>query len=129
MHAEKVREHISSRRNMKERQEEQDPYAGKTQPTATLYGANCTSALAKWLRGLEERQDKPTSEQLEFLQAVVERLSAEAHAEQKAVPVAAEGEPLFDLIHGVPGAGKSKIIRWLQACVIDTTVMRNEYKS
>ena len=27
---------------------------------------------------------------------------------------AAEGEPLFDLIHGVPGAGKSKLIGWLR---------------
>ena len=41
------------------------------------------------------------------------RLLDEALAEQQSLPSGAAGEPLFDLIHGIPGAGKSRLIGWL----------------
>ena len=52
---------------------------------------------------------------MEFLRAVERRTQQETADERRdETGDAGGGEPLFDLIHGVPGAGKSKLIGWLR---------------
>ena len=51
---------------------------------------------------------------MEFLKAVGQRAKQERAAEQSQEDKRDEEDhPMFDLIHGVPGAGKSKLIGWL----------------
>ena len=67
-----------------------------------------------WLAGLRSRERRPTGEQEEVLRAVVARVREEASEEQRAVPWQEASEPLFQLLHGVPGSGKSEVLQWIR---------------
>ena len=108
------KEHVTARNQSTESKEETHPYSGKTLPRASLYEAGSGESLESWLSSLSSRQKAPTKEQLEFLRALVNRLLAEAHAEQSEKQKELQEEPLFDMIHGVPGSGKSQMIAWIR---------------
>ena len=56
----------------------------------------------------------PNAEQFEVLQHVAARITREWFEERDdSAPVSTE-EPLFRLLHGLPGTGKSKVIAWIR---------------
>ena len=114
MHFDAVQEHIAASRQKQEADMDDRPYSGKTLPAAQLYDAAKVSSLDPWLEELQASTQPPTVEQATFLRAVLERLSREASSEGHGNTSDQDSEPLFDMVHGVPGAGKSKLIEWLR---------------
>ena len=70
--------------------------------------------MQKWLAKLADRKEPPTQEHTSFLSNIIDRLIEEAAAEQKNERSSVQSEPPFYLIHGVPGAGKSRLIALLR---------------
>ena len=56
-----------------------------------------------------------------MLRHIVARVEKELTEERAGTVQATSDEPIFDLIHGIPGAGKSKVIAWI--CEIFTDVL------
>ncbi len=113
MHADRVREHIAARAVLEDT-EEAKPYGAQTVPKAELFGCVNRASMYRWLDALATEEEPPTEEQRSFLKAVIARVEIEALAEQHGRKEPSADDPLFDVIHGVPGAGKSKIIGWLR---------------
>ena len=58
---------------------------------------------------------QPTAEQFAILECVARRIKDEMRQEHTAEAVSqADAEPMLDLIHGLPGTGKSEVIAWLK---------------
>ena len=61
-------------------------------------------------------EEKPNCDQLAFLEHLVCRLNLSIlEHQQDGINVTAT-EPLLDVVHGFPGAGKSHVIKWM--CVL-----------
>ena len=114
MHESSVKDHLASRSQRNSENEGDHPYAGKTLPSAELFGIGDMHKLEEWLTSLEERDEPPTPEHKAFLETILRRLAVEARSEQARATQEEDGEPLFHMVHGVPGAGKSKLIQWLR---------------
>ena len=97
-----------------EENEELRPYSGKAIPHANLYPVDCSKSLSRWLDNLREREKAPTAEQGECLQALIDRICCEAREEQEETQRSSQNEPMFDMLHGVPGAGKSQLLVWMR---------------
>ena len=118
MHMTEARGHIAARAIV-DAAHDDNPYSAKTIPKAELFGRAKSDSMRAWLAGLARQEEPPTAEQHAFLASVVQRIELEAHAEQHAAQHTLGTEPLFDMIHGVPGAGKSKLIKWLRSLFED----------
>ena len=115
MHEDKVREHIAARKAQDIQENIIRPYSGRTLPKATLYPATTSHDIDRWLNDLTQRPvGAPTAEQMRFLHAIADRLKIEAREEVRGSKPNSPSEPIFDLLHGVPGCGKSQIIQWLR---------------
>ena len=58
---------------------------------------------------------------MKVLEHVAERVEKEMTEERSDMVASTSCEPIFDLIHGIPGAGKSKVIAWI--CELFTDVL------
>ena len=67
------------------------------------------------------RQDCPTGEQLKVLEHIAQRVEKEMTEERSGMVGSTARDPIFELIHGIPGAGKSKVIAWI--CELFTDVL------
>ena len=67
-----------------------------------------------WLRDLKQRREAPNEKQFKILEHVVARVTAEWLEEAAGNISRTKAEPIFDLIHGLPGTGKSSVIRWMR---------------
>ena len=106
--------HVAAR-SQKNDDEHDCPYSMNRLPSATLYTMRSATMLTTWLAQLQLRAERPTAEQLAVLQAIVERITTEAAAEQETTrPSSSTSEPLFDMAHGQPGCGKSRLIGWIR---------------
>ena len=115
-----VKEHIAAKKQSATESSGQHPYSGKTVPRATLYPATTTQDIAAWLKELSNRKElRPTQKQMEFLKALCERIKTEAQEESTTTVRSAVREPMFDMIHGVPGCGKSQLIAWTQELFVN----------
>ena len=56
----------------------------------------------------------PNEEQRIFLQHFVQRTKLEVVEQQRERVNESSDEPLLDLMHGFPGTGKSRVIRWMR---------------
>jgi hypothetical protein len=56
----------------------------------------------------------PNAEQLHVLTIVAARVAREWQEEREDTASTSSEEPLFELIHGLPGTGKSRVIAWLR---------------
>ena len=70
---------------------------------------------------VSKHQDCPTGDQLKVLTHIAARLEKELTEERSGMVSTTQVEPLFDLIHGIPGAGKSRVIAWI--CELFTDVL------
>ena len=107
--------HIEAKKVQNDNDPAHHPYSGKTLPKAQLYPATAAEDLDVWLKKLSSRQDiKPTQQQQAFLSALCERIKTEASEETNPAIRKSTKEPMFDMIHGVPGCGKSQLIAWIR---------------
>ena len=122
-----VKEHIAAKKQSATESSGQHPYSGKTVPRATLYPATTSQDIDTWLKELASRKElRPTQKQMEFLKALCDRIKTEAQEESTATVRSDRGrqrgrerEPMFDMIHGVPGCGKSQLIAWTQELFVN----------
>ena len=114
-HTRAAPEHVAARRLSQKQNKEACPYAEARIPNATLHSSKSEGRLKKWLADLHLREIHPTTQQFALLEAIVDRISAEAAVEQgmpgEKLPAS---EPLFDMVHGEPGCGKSRLISWIR---------------
>ena len=114
-HIREAATHVAARSKKNNDKEEVCPYSKNRLPSATLYPMRSAELLTTWLEQLQLRAERPTAEQLLVLQAIVGRITAEAAAEQSAKRrLRSTSEPLFDMAHGQPGCGKSRLIGWIR---------------
>ena len=114
MHSSRFKEHIAAKRQAIANTKTFHPYSEERNPTATLYDNSTNSNLDKWRKQLPKRAEPPTKEHLEFLDDILDYFKQESAAENANNPDMIKREPPFYLIHGVPGAGKSRIIQLLR---------------
>jgi len=89
--------------------------AAKKTKKPEIYTYNYRQAYLKWRSVLEKAQKTPTVEQWELLDSVHRRCKLE-HAEEVADTINTTGEePLRSFVHGLPGAGKTQVMKWLQS--------------
>ena len=90
------------------------PLRQNVNPAADLFpaatDANLSSVYAEILKGTL----KPNREQKQFLDHFVARLQVERMEERSRTPASTSAKPFFDLVHGFPGTGKSKVIAWMR---------------
>ena len=110
----KVKDHIKKRNERGDDKEELRPYAGKTKPQAWLYGEAEELGLDAWLQNLSTREVTPNCEQREFLSSLIQRIKQERCEERANIKGQSEEEPMLDLVHGLPGTGKSALIVWIR---------------
>lgn len=82
---------------------------------ATLYRSFNRTAADEWLLRLTTAGSSaivPSDEQKLVLQDVIDRCFAERVEEEAEVEI--KSEPLRLFLHGVPGAGKSKLLEWIR---------------
>jgi len=60
------------------------------------------------------RQANPNAKQLAVLRHVAERVKLEWDEESSNTVATSSEDPLFDLVHGLPGTGKSEVIAWIR---------------
>ena len=73
----------------------------------------------------DRQQDCPTGEQLKVLEHVTERVEKEMTEERSDMVASTVCEPIFDLIHGIQGASKSKVIAWI--CELFANVLHTHH--
>ena len=84
-------------------------------PVQWTYGTLTAQNAAAWLEHLQQNntdQPRPNQEQIQFLQAVIDRCLFEQGEENS--EATARSEPLRCFFHGVPGAGKSQTLKWIR---------------
>ena len=97
------------------------PFAGRTEPFTRLSMKDYSSLLTTWFHKLSNEKVAPTSQQLEVLHKIKERILLELRLEKEGILLekshperAAAEEPLRGFVHGSPGTGKSKLINWIR---------------
>ena len=60
-----------------------------------------------------------------MLKAIAERVNTEMLEEQAGEMASTAHEPMLDLVHGLPGTGKSRVIAWIRELLED--VLRWEH--
>ena len=88
--------------------------AKRQQPTAMIYAKYDAERVRQWLIDVRAEEEAPNAIQLKFLQDVAARCALEAREESTdAINAASESAPMRPMIQGLPGGGKSKLIKWV----------------
>ena len=115
MHADVYHEHLAAKRQR----------SAKEKETAAAFDSDrCAAAAWHTERGLQnldqiltrimQTNPGPNQEQLQFLQHFVNRLKIEILEQQQRTVDNSQAAPLLDLVHGLPGTGKSRVIAWMR---------------
>ena len=67
----------------------------------------------KWLQDLQSEENPPGAKQLEILDLILKRCLLEAREIRSNTINKSDEEPLRHMIQGLPGAGKSEVIKWV----------------
>ena len=118
--------HVAARNQKTEDENLVCPFSKNRLPNALLHPSDSENMLTTWISQLQCRPERPTEEQLMVLQAIVERITHEAAAEQGATQNnSTTSQPLLDLAHGQPGCGKSRLIAWIREIFEDVLGWRH----
>ena len=115
-HVGEAASHVAARRQKWNDMQEVSPSPQTHLLRDTLYPIRTSELLATWLTELQHQPEHPTAEQLMLLKTIVDRIAFEAAAEQSETtcPSTATRTPVFDMVHGQPGCGKSRLIAWIR---------------
>jgi hypothetical protein len=114
MFEESCEEHLHARKTSNKAVSSQAPFNEERHASATWLSLNIHTNLDVILDEIQNRKEKPSQEQLNVLKHFVQRLKLEL-LEARSNRVNADAQdPLFDLVHGLPGTGKSRVISWLR---------------
>ena len=114
-HIREAATHVAARNAKNSAELEIRPFSKNRLPSATLYPMDTAHMTRTWLKELQCRTERPTAEQLVILQTIVDRVTVEAAIEQGAKRSdSSTSQPLFDMAHGHPGCGKSRLIAWIR---------------
>ena len=69
--------------------------------------------VTDWLAALQRETNPPGSQQLQILRLILNRCLLEAREIRSSTINASDAEPLRHMIQGLPGAGKSALIKWI----------------
>ena len=111
------RQHKVDKSKKREEPPQQHPFRGATAPKVNLYASAAILSMDTWLAEIQRREPvKPNAKQFAIVAIVARRIKYEMLQEQAPVPGprADDEEPMLDLIHGLPGTGKSEVIVWLK---------------
>ena len=78
------------------------------------YPETLDDIVREWRTELLQAKVQPDEEQMGVLEAVLERCKLEATAEATDTIHKCPGDPMLAIVHGLPGAGKSEVIKWLR---------------
>ena len=115
MYADVYHEHLVAKRHR----------SAKEQETAAAFDSDrCAAAAWHTERGYQnldqilacimKTSPGPNQEQLQFLEHFVTRLKIEILEQQQRTMDSSQEAPLLDLVHGLPGTGKSRVIAWMR---------------
>ena len=107
------------------------PFAGRTQPYADLSITRYGQRLYEWLDALQHEAEVPTTEQLELIIQVKDRLLLEFVMEKegvlrKDIGREAKEQPLLGFCHGSPGTGKTRVIAWIRRMFVEALGWQHE---
>ena len=90
----------------------------KTRSTIEAYRSNYEQDYSDWETDLRTREKTPNAQQWQVLNLVHARCVYEHNEEKQhcvnATPEPRSWEPLFRLVHGLPGSGKSQLFKWVK---------------
>ena len=119
----------AARKATRMNEERQSPFKTGTEPYAHLSVINYEARLQSWLDKVPREKEPPNSEQMIVLRKVRDRLVLEfaLNKEDADVPPHIHetcygenaAEPLRGLIHGLPGTGKSRVLKWITRMFIE----------
>jgi hypothetical protein len=114
MHADTYTEHLAAKRTSKVGISNNSPFDEERNAAAAWLSPSKDVIIDTLLDEIQSREEHPTPEQMLILRHFIDRLKFEmVEARGNAVNIACR-EPLLDLIHGLPGTGKSRLIAWLR---------------
>ena len=100
------------------------PFVGATYPSAGGKRVDYKQRLETWLEELMLEAEKPNAQQLRISMAVKDRRLLEIELEKEGPELRRKNqpdlfstdreEPMRALIHGLPGTGKSRVIKWIR---------------
>ena len=70
--------------------------------------------ISEWLKALKKKENPPGHEQLRVLWMILHRCLLEAREFRTSSINKSDDEPLRHMIQGLPGAGKSELIKWIR---------------
>ena len=84
------------------------------QPKATVsVGVATRMEIAEWLAALQRTANPPGEKQLQILRLILDRCWLEAREIRSNSINMTAAEPVRHMIQGLPGAGKSELIKWI----------------
>ena len=108
---------------VKHEEERPLPFAGRTHPFAKYSVKRYGQLLENWMTQIAAEEETPTSEQWVLLRTTRDRILLElqlehegSHRRRKITSPNVEDpreEPLSALTYGLPGTGKSRVIKWV----------------
>ena len=90
------------------------PFDEERHAAASLISSNHLTTIDAVLAETKQRHPKPSTEQLSILEHFVERMKLERLEARLNSINRNSQDPLFALIHGLPGTGKSRLISWVR---------------
>ena len=99
----------------KQKKDENEEEASRKKSTASVYARNYKQKYTTWLHHLKAQEKRPTEQQWAVLNAVHQRCKLE-HEEEAADKInKTDADPLLLFIHGLPGSGKTQVMKWLRS--------------
>ena len=86
---------------------------------ADLYQRFRQTSADAWVRKLQTQKEAPNREQLQGITSVIQRCALEAGEQQRDQVNSDPAEPSREMVHGLPGAGKSRVIHWMKEFFTD----------
>jgi len=107
--------HVPDRAAESESDEESDAAPGRHLKggAKVTVGIATRIEVAEWLAALQREEKPPGVQQLRILRLILERCLLEAREIRSSTINKANEEPLRHMIQGLPGAGKSELIKWI----------------